>query len=60
MPISSRSRAAMLAVAFHMDAEEVKLLMDLFRGSGGPDGALTSWLTRPGVTGVREDFGPMK
>ena len=25
----------MLAVAFHMDAEEVKLLMDLFRGRLG-------------------------
>jgi len=44
-------RAAMLAVAFHIDGEDVKLLMDLFRGLDlNGDGLLT---TDEFSTGVR-------
>lgn len=49
-------RAAMLAVAFHMDAEEVKLLMDLFRGLDlNGDGLLTTDEFSTGVKSLGVD-----
>ncbi|CAK9029116.1 unnamed protein product [Durusdinium trenchii] len=49
-------RAAMLAVAFHMDAEDVKLLLDLFRGLDlNGDGLLTTDEFTSGVRSLGVD-----